>query len=62
MPTALRYISYALPTSWAAQGMRSLMLRGWGMLDFEVWIGFVAVLGWSVLFLIMAVAGIRSVD
>jgi hypothetical protein len=42
--------------------MRSIMLRGWSMMEFEVWIGFVAVIGWSVLFLIMAVAGIRSVD
>jgi len=29
IPEWLRYISYALPTTWAAESMRSVMLRGW---------------------------------
>lgn len=31
IPIGLRYVAYALPTTWAAEAMRSIMLRGWGM-------------------------------
>ncbi len=39
VPMGLRYISYMLPTTWAAGAMRSIMSRGWGITEFDVWIG-----------------------
>lgn len=36
IPTGLRYFAYILPTTWSAEAMRSLMLRGWGMDHMQV--------------------------
>lgn len=36
IPQGLRYISYGLPTTWAVEAMRSLMLRGWGIFHQQV--------------------------
>ncbi|EGD77792.1 hypothetical protein PTSG_08882 [Salpingoeca rosetta] len=62
IPQWLLYISYIMPTTWAAEAMRSLMLRGWTILHQDVWLGFVVVLAWTLLLLFFAAVGIRSVD
>ena len=55
----LIWVSYALPTTWGANAMRSVMVRGWS-LDIEgVWSGYLAVLGWLVFFVFLAVTGIK---
>jgi ABC-type multidrug transport system ATPase subunit/ABC-type multidrug transport system permease subunit len=46
IPVPLNWISYGLPTTWAAAGMRSAMTRGWGIADDEVWKGLVINLSW----------------
>jgi ABC-type multidrug transport system permease subunit len=62
IPTGLNYISLALPTTWAAEAMRSLMLRGWDIHHQAVWGGYLVVLAWVALFLFAGVRGIRRVD
>jgi len=48
MPTALRYISYVLPQTFACEAMRGILLRGWGITYMPVWRGFVVTIAWIV--------------
>ncbi|XP_003390840.2 PREDICTED: ABC transporter G family member 20-like [Amphimedon queenslandica] len=59
MPKFLRYISYALPTTYAAEAMRSIMGRGWGLADMFVWRGFTITIAWFLLFGVLATIGLR---
>ena len=59
IPVPLIWLSYAMPTTWGAEAMRSVMVRGWGLEKEGVWIGFVAVLAWMLFFIILAVVGIK---
>jgi ABC-2 type transport system permease protein len=53
IPSWLRPLSYAIPPSYAVDATRSVMLRGWGVGG--IWIDIVALLGFAVAFLILAV-------
>jgi ABC-2 type transport system permease protein len=57
LPGWLRPLAYALPPTWAVQAMRDVMLRGWG-LD-RVWPALAALAGFAVLFISLAVVGLR---
>eukprot|EP00731_Ephydatia_muelleri_P031186 Em0022g700a len=59
MPLALRYISYVLPTTYAAEAMRSIMGRGWGLSEMDVWRGYLVAFSWFVVLLILAAVGLR---
>lgn len=59
MPLALRYMSYVLPTTYAAESMRSIMGRGWGLSEMDVWRGYLVAFSWFVLLLILAAVGLR---
>ncbi len=59
VPMGLRYISYCLPTTWAAGAMRSIMSRGWGITEFDVWIGYVVASIWVAVFFIFATRGLK---
>jgi len=57
MPSWLRPFSYALPPTWAAKGLRNIMIRGWGMA--EVWPQVVALVVFLFLFLALATLSLR---
>uniref|UniRef100_A0A3Q3WKV5 Uncharacterized protein n=1 Tax=Mola mola TaxID=94237 RepID=A0A3Q3WKV5_MOLML len=54
IPYPLRYISLALPQTYASEALRCIMYRGWGLSRFMVWRGFAVTLGWNSFFLILA--------
>ncbi|XP_064173396.1 ABC transporter G family member 20 isoform X2 [Anguilla rostrata] len=54
IPYPLRYISLALPQTYASEALRCIMYRGWGLSHMMVWRGFVVTLGWNTFFLILA--------
>ncbi|TWW78401.1 ABC transporter G family member 23 isoform X1 [Takifugu flavidus] len=54
IPYPLRYISLALPQTYASEALRCIMYRGWGLSQFMVWRGFAVTLGWNTFFLILA--------
>lgn len=51
MPTVLRYISQGLPLTMATTSLRSMLTRGWGLDEYNVYMGFVSTIIWIVLFL-----------
>jgi len=57
MPFWLRPLSYGLPPTWAAQGLRDIMIRGWGL--GEVWPQVVALVVFLGLFLMLATLSLR---
>uniref|UniRef100_A0A6Q2Z4G9 ABC transporter domain-containing protein n=1 Tax=Esox lucius TaxID=8010 RepID=A0A6Q2Z4G9_ESOLU len=54
IPYPLRYISLALPQTYASEALRCIMYRGWGLSKMMVWRGFAVTLGWNTFFLILA--------
>jgi ABC-2 type transport system permease protein len=53
IPSWLRPLSYAIPPSYAVDATRSVMLRGWGIGG--IWVDIVALFGFAVAFLSLAV-------
>ncbi|XP_063959480.1 ABC transporter G family member 20-like isoform X2 [Lytechinus pictus] len=49
IPYPLYYISLALPQTYAAESLRAIMSKGWGVDHFEVWIGYVITTAWWVI-------------
>lgn len=54
IPSWFSWVSKGLPTTWTAAAMRSVMLRGWGITQQTVWLGFVVNIAWAVFFLCVA--------
>uniref|UniRef100_A0A673ZJ27 ABC transporter G family member 23-like n=1 Tax=Salmo trutta TaxID=8032 RepID=A0A673ZJ27_SALTR len=54
IPYPLRYISLALPQTYASEALRCIMYRGWGLSRMMVWRGFAVTLGWNTFFLVLA--------
>lgn len=54
IPYPLRYVSVALPQTYASEALRCIMYRGWGLSQMMVWRGFAVTLGWNTFFLILA--------
>jgi ABC-type multidrug transport system ATPase subunit/ABC-type multidrug transport system permease subunit len=54
MPVWLRYIAYAMPSTFGAQALRSIMSRGWDLSYLIVWRGFAVSSTWMVVFLASA--------
>jgi len=57
IPSWLRPLSYAIPPSYAVDAIRSLMLRGWGIGG--IWVDLVALFGFAVAFLGLAVWSLK---
>ncbi|KAL7861589.1 hypothetical protein SRHO_G00130300 [Serrasalmus rhombeus] len=54
IPYPLRYLSLALPQTYASEALRCIMYRGWGLSRMMVWRGFAVTLAWNTFFLILA--------
>ncbi|TNN40405.1 ABC transporter G family member 23 [Liparis tanakae] len=54
IPYPLRYVSVALPQTYASEALRCIMYRGWGLSQMMVWRGFAVTLGWNTFFLVLA--------
>ncbi|XP_057704597.1 ABC transporter G family member 20 isoform X2 [Corythoichthys intestinalis] len=54
IPYPLRYLSLALPQTYASQALRCIMYRGWDLTHMMVWRGFVVTLGWNTFFIVVA--------
>lgn len=55
MPTALRYLSYFLPHTFAMDAFRNIVIRGFGPSKLSVLIGFLMTGGWISVFLLIGI-------
>jgi len=54
IPPWISWLSLALPTTWAARSLRSIMIRGWGISFQQVWLSFVIIFAWGAALLLLA--------
>jgi ABC-2 type transport system permease protein len=57
LPDWLRPLAYLLPPTWSIEGLRDVMLRGWG-LD-HVWVNLAVLAGFTVVFTFLAILGLK---
>ncbi|XP_011700769.1 PREDICTED: ABC transporter G family member 20-like isoform X2 [Wasmannia auropunctata] len=60
MPKALRWLSYALPTTLPSESMRGILYKGYSMSDSQVYIGFIISIAWILLYFVIIFLGLRS--
>ncbi|XP_049278576.1 ABC transporter G family member 23 isoform X1 [Anopheles funestus] len=53
MPLVLRYVSLCLPLTLATTSLRSILARGWSIMEPDVYMGFVSTIAWIALFLVI---------
>lgn len=59
MPTVLRYISTFLPLTLATTSLRSILTRGWSIVEKDVYLGFISTTIWIALFLTISLLVLR---
>ncbi|XP_037028450.1 ABC transporter G family member 20-like [Bradysia coprophila] len=59
MPLILRYISYFLPLTQATTAFRSVLARGWGLCEPEVYLGYISTVSWIILFLVITLVVLK---
>lgn len=48
-----------MPLTLATSALRSILTRGWGLMEFEVYMGFVATISWIALFLVITMVALK---
>jgi ABC-2 type transport system permease protein len=56
LPGWLQPFSFALPPTWAIEGLRDVLLRGWGLE--HVWVHLTVLAGFAVVFTVLAIFGL----
>ncbi|KAL6445681.1 hypothetical protein ACFW04_000879 [Cataglyphis niger] len=59
MPTFLRYVSQGLPLTMATTALRSMLTRGWGIKEPNVYNGFFSTIIWIIVFLSISLIVLR---
>ncbi|KAJ9590920.1 hypothetical protein L9F63_016018, partial [Diploptera punctata] len=59
MPCVLRYISLGLPLTMATSALRSILSRGWSIVEPDVYYGYISTLIWIFLFLTISLVVLR---
>ncbi len=57
VPTLLRPVSYFIPLTYAVEGLRSVMIRGWSIDG--IWVQLVVLLGFAVAMLLLSALGLK---
>ncbi len=57
--TYLRYLSYALPQTYAIEALRSIFARGWGIEQPDIYCGILISLAWIFIMLALSVLVVR---
>ncbi|KYN50032.1 ABC transporter G family member 20 [Cyphomyrmex costatus] len=60
MPKVLRWIGYVVPTTLPSLSMRGIIYKGSSIYESEVYLGFLIILGWLILFLILTIFLVKS--
>ena len=62
MPNIIRKISYFLPQTLPIIAFRDIILKGWGLTHFHVYIGFLCSIAWILIFLLLAYIAMKIRD
>ena len=62
MPNIIRVISYFLPQTLPIIAFRDIILKGWGLRYFHVYIGFLCSIAWILIFLLLAYIAMKIRD
>lgn len=57
VPTLLRPVSYFIPLTYAVEGMRSVMIRGWGVDG--IWFQLLVLVGFAIAMLVLSTYGLK---
>ena len=60
MPTFLRWVSYAMPTTISSYSLRSILDKGYPFADPQVYSGFLVTVGWTIFFILCCFFGLRN--
>ncbi|XP_011307480.1 ABC transporter G family member 20 [Fopius arisanus] len=60
MPTFLRWLSLALPTTVPGISLRNILDKGYRFDDVQVYQGFLVIFGWTILLVLLCFLGLRS--
>ncbi|XP_003426606.1 ABC transporter G family member 20 isoform X2 [Nasonia vitripennis] len=60
MPTVLRWVSFAMPTTIPSFSLRGILEKGYAVAEPEVYTGFLIVFGWTSAFVICCLIGLRG--
>jgi len=55
MPVAMQYVGYLLPCTFASESIRSIISRGWSVLHYRVWPGFVSTIAWICVYWVLTI-------
>jgi len=53
-------MSYGLPLTQAITSLRSILSRGWGIDEADVYLGMVGMLTWTILFMAIAIVTLKA--
>jgi ABC-type multidrug transport system permease subunit len=53
LPVPIQYVGYLVPGTLPGDALRSILLRGWGITHYSVWIGFVSAAAWTAIYWII---------
>ncbi len=62
IPPGLQHLSETFPTTWSAEAMRSVLVRGWGLEWTAVWGALMVDVAWSAFFLLLSSFFIRRMS
>jgi len=62
IPHWFAWLSKSLPTTWTAEALRSVMIRGWGIQYKTIWMALIITASWSVVLLFLASQSLREKD
>lgn len=51
VPSWFSWVSLSLPTTWVSMSLRAIMIKGWNIRYFEVYMGYVVSIGWAIILL-----------
>ncbi|XP_065915503.1 ABC transporter G family member 20-like [Dysidea avara] len=55
----MKYIAYLSPVSYPAEGIRDILIKGWGVADEPVYLGMIVLVTWIIVLLIMTCIGMQ---
>ena len=58
---SMSHAAQGMPTTWAVAAGQAILGRGWGLPSPFVWPGFVVLLAWLALFMLLSIVGIKRI-